>query len=217
MRALRASPHRRDAWGLCAIAVDPAGTRDARRVAGRRAAREALRQVGVDPADALLVARPDGAPRWPTGTVGSIAHTTGWSGAAVVRPGVARSPVVAVGLDAEARRPVDPEVLGVVASRTERMMLQHSASRRPDLPWDLLLVTAKEAAYKAAFHLTNERLDWQRVEVDLASRGFSALVHPEHHAPVRVQGRVRADDRLVIALGLARGRTGRRGDPSASR
>lgn len=215
MRLLPASL-RSDAWGWCVVAVDPAAPRDERTAQGRAAAREALRQVGVDPAGAPLLPGPGGAPVWPSGVLGSIAHTEGWSAAAVVRPRATRRPVVALGLDAEARRPLDPGVLAVVASRQERDMLSRRAARAPDIPWALALVTAKEAAYKAGFHLSGQRLDWDAVEVRLGRSGFSAVVRPDRHPAVRVRGRMRVHPSVVVALGVVHGSRGGRTRRSAA-
>ena len=149
-------------------------------VAGRRrefatvrcCARRALQQIGV-PAVPILP-DVDGAPRWPAGVVGSMTHCRGYRAAAVARS----REICAVGIDAEPHEPLPSEVLDLVLRREERARLTALPRVQPQVHWDRIVFSAKEAVYKAWFSLTRQWLDFPdvctTVQVD---GGFSARVH----------------------------------------
>ena len=90
-------------------------TRQREFLAGRFCAREALREIAPQRADATLAIGENRAPIWPDGTVGSITHTGGIAAAAVARTSDAR----AIGLDVEVM---------MEAARAESL-LEHVADR----------------------------------------------------------------------------------------
>ncbi|MEU2250846.1 4'-phosphopantetheinyl transferase superfamily protein [Streptomyces sp. NPDC019224] len=166
---------------------DPAGARlhpaeeaaMARAVASRRreftsvrhCARLALSQLGV--AYSPLVPGHLGAPRWPDGVAGSMTHCAGYRAAAVARTGALAS----VGIDAEPDRPLKPGMLEAVALPAERARLAELASGRPEVAWDRLLFSAKEAVYKAWFPLTGRLLDFPEAEIRIDAGGtFRAVL-----------------------------------------
>lgn len=133
-------------------------TRDpaARRASG--AARHAAR--------ALLVARghpsgpvlrsPFGAPLWPEGIVGSLAHDDGMAVAAVASARAARS----LGIDVEPAAPLPEELSGLVVTPADGLGTGAALSGR-------LVFAAKEALYKAVHPLTGEVLDYGDIAVNL--------------------------------------------------
>lgn len=178
-----------------------ATTRAAEFTTGRECARIALRQIGIEHADRPIAADEHGAPVWPDGVVGSISHTTGWTGAVAARRG-RHGGIASLGLDAEVAAPLPDGVLGVVASDAERTALAH-LGHAADVPWDAVLFAAKEAAYKAWYPLTGVVLHHEQVAVVLApDGGFRATASDGIRMPCRVRGRWSAGPDVVIALAV---------------
>jgi 4'-phosphopantetheinyl transferase EntD len=150
----------------------------------RYCARRALRQIRV-PAVPIL---PDGdrAPRWPVGVVGSMTHCAGYRAAAVARSG----DLAAVGIDAEPHAALPGETLDLVLRDEERARLLVLADARPDLHWDRILFSAKEAVYKAWFPLTRRWLDFADVSTTLHLDGTfrASLRGPKQPARPAAQG-----------------------------
>ncbi len=177
--------------------------------AGRHCARLAL--ASLDPLLARMPVLRDrrGAPEWPGGVVGSITHCAGWTGAVVARSRESRfgRGVAGIGLDAEPIGPLPAGVLEVVASIDEREALARLVAERPGIPWDTLLFSAKEAAYKAWYPLTGAVVghDAVRVELSLAG-GFRAVASADdatgQPTTVKVHGRWRIGPRVVVVLGV---------------
>ncbi len=137
---------------------------------GRECARGALSALGVPAAPILRGYR--GAPRWPDGIAGSIAHCTGYCAAAVART----QDLAAIGLDAEPNAPLPGGVLELVSLPAERARLRELAAASPGTGWDRLLFCAKEAVYKAWFPLTGRWLGFADADItiDAADGTFSA-------------------------------------------
>ncbi|GAA2092504.1 4'-phosphopantetheinyl transferase superfamily protein [Streptomyces albiaxialis] len=127
---------------------------------GRHCARRALARLGVPPGPLLPGRR--GAPGWPEGTLGSLTHCDGYRAAAVARRGDVR----ALGIDAEPNGPVPRGVLGGITVGGEAERLARLAAARPQVHWDRLLFSAKEAVYKAWFPLTGRWLGFPDAELD---------------------------------------------------
>jgi 4'-phosphopantetheinyl transferase EntD len=125
----------------------------------RACARTALARLGVRPV--AIVPGADGAPSWPAGIVGSMTHCRGYRAAAVARG----DHVLTIGLDAEPDEPLPDGVLEMVASVGERIHLASLAAERPNVCWDRLLFSTKEAVYKAWFPLTRQWLDFEHAVV----------------------------------------------------
>jgi len=124
--------------------------------AARRVARELMNSMGFN---GLPILRSTfGAPIWPAGVVGSMAHDDRIAVAAV---GLRRD-LDAVGIDIEPAAPLPPDMLELIATpREQRMIADNPLGER-------LLFTIKEAVYKAAYPLDHEFLDFYDIEVDLA-------------------------------------------------
>jgi 4'-phosphopantetheinyl transferase EntD len=114
---------------------------------GRACARTALARLGLPPVP--ILPGPRGEPRWPDGVTGSITHCAGYRACAVARS----TEVAALGIDAEPARPLPAGVLAAVATPAELAWLAGRMAAAPQVRWDTLLFSAKEAAYKAWFPL----------------------------------------------------------------
>jgi 4'-phosphopantetheinyl transferase EntD len=115
---------------------------------GRACARTALARLGLPPV--AILPGPRGEPRWPGGVTGSITHCAGYRAGAVARS----TEVPALGIDAEPDSPLPAGVLATVAAPAELAWLGSRMREVPQVRWDTLLFSAKEAAYKAWFPLT---------------------------------------------------------------
>lgn len=176
--------------------------RTAEFAAGRDCARIALREIGIAHADRPILADEHGAPIWPDGVVGSISHTTGWTGAVAARRGL-HGGIASLGLDAEAAAPLPDGVLDVVASDAERASLAHLARVDSATHWDAVLFATKEAAYKAWYPLTGVVLHHEQVAVVLTRDGrFRAEASDGIRMPCRVRGRWRAGPAVVTTLAV---------------
>ena len=150
-----------------------------------------------------------GAPVWPPGVVGSITHCPGWTGAVVARrPGFAPARGArALGLDAGPAAPLPTGVLEVVASDEERTAMSALGRERPGIPWDAVLFSAKEAAFKAWYPLTGTLVAHDAVSLELQPSGrFTAVVTADdptgRHVVHRVRGRWVVGPRVVVVLGV---------------
>lgn len=126
--------------------------------AARIVARQLLQQFGHPPC--ALPKGAAGAPVWPAGIIGSMAHD---SSIAVAAVGM-RADVGALGVDIEPAEPLPSELLDLVATPQEQLKLAHDAYR------GRLLFVAKEAVYKAVYPLDRMFLEHHDVEINLAER-----------------------------------------------
>ncbi|MFD2184569.1 4'-phosphopantetheinyl transferase family protein [Rhodoplanes azumiensis] len=126
--------------------------------AARVVARALLDQLGHR--DVVLVRTASGAPVWPDGIVGSLAHDQEVAVAAVAK----RSGVAALGIDVEPAEPLPDDIVDLVVTAAERDGLDR------DPLHGRLLFAAKEAVYKAMHPLDGVFLDFHDIVVDLAAR-----------------------------------------------
>lgn len=126
--------------------------------AARIVARQLLTQLGY--ANCALPKGPTGAPVWPAGIVGSLAHD---SRVAVAAVGM-RADVGALGIDVEPAECLPSELLDLVVTPQERLNLGDDVYR------GRLLFVAKEAVYKAIHPLDQTFLEHHDVEVNLSER-----------------------------------------------
>lgn len=129
-------------------------------LAGRKAAGIALQQLGLVPAE--IPADPDGVPLFPRGVVGSISHKHGQAVAAVARIGP-----LGLGVDLERDHASDElalrdEVL-TTRERARSALLEQSAGVASIAT---LVLSAKEAAYKAIFPITRVWFTFDEIELD---------------------------------------------------
>ena len=159
---------------------------------GRACARAALVRLDNRPPVAIPVGD-DRAPVWPDGVVGSITHSEGFCAAAVAHG----SEFAAVGIDAEGLRPLPDGVRRLVLRPAELCGLP------PEISWDAVAFSAKEAVFKAWFPLTGKWLDFLDVElsIDVRAGGFVAVVRPaarQKDAPAEFAGRFSLESDLAL-------------------
>ena len=136
---------------------------------GRHCARRALAQLGVAPA--AILTGPAGEPLWPDGVVGSITHCAGYRAAAVAWAVSAST----IGIDAEPHDPLPTGVLEAVSRSAERTLIRALTASVPDICWDRVLFSAKEAIYKAWYPLAQRMLGFEEAVVTIERNGtFSA-------------------------------------------
>jgi 4'-phosphopantetheinyl transferase EntD len=126
--------------------------------AARRVARELMNSMGF--ASLPILRSTFGAPIWPAGVVGSMAHDNRIAVAAV---GLRRD-LNSVGIDIEPAEPLPPDMLELIATPRERRAIADNPLGAK------LLFAIKEAVHKAAYPLDQEFLDFHDIEVDLAGR-----------------------------------------------
>lgn len=123
--------------------------------AARWIAHRLLAELGVD--NVGILRAPSGAPVWPDGIIGSLAHDDDMAVAAVAPVGH----ISALGIDVEPAQPLPGDILALVtipADRTDAAD-RHLAGR--------ILFAAKEAVYKAVYPLDREVLGYEDIAVDL--------------------------------------------------
>lgn len=124
--------------------------------AARIVARELLSRAGYG--TCAVPRGPSGAPIWPSGIVGSLAHDSQIAVAAVAL----QRNFASVGIDIEPAEALPAELVEIVATPSEQSSMQ-------TYPYGArLLFVAKEATYKAIAALDQIFLDHHDIEVDLA-------------------------------------------------
>jgi enterobactin synthetase component D len=148
----------------CALAA-AVQKRKAEYVAGRHCAAEAMRIIDPDFVGDIPCS-PTRAPRWPSGTVGSITHTHGFASAAVVPSTRARG----VGLDTE--RTLTRSALEAVRQIVVRFDDSlPSAVGLADEIYYALLFSAKESAFKCLHPIVKRSFGFEDVRVRFEPSG----------------------------------------------
>lgn len=167
--------------------------------AGRLCARLLLREFGIDHFAVEVGA--DRQPLWPEDLVGSITHTTAFC-AAVAAP---KKSLRSVGIDTEISGGVKAELwrgICTVSETTWLRSLPESGQRFAAT----LIFSAKEAFYKCQFAVTQERLSFHDVSVELPvwgeSRGVFKIIanrriELERQAASPLQGRYLFHEQFV--------------------
>ena len=170
-------------------------------VTGRRCARLALTDLGVEPAPVLVGDKRE--PLWPAEVVGAITHTAGYAAAAVARS----TQLLSVGLDAEPDQPLPDGVLARIA-RPEELHWVEAPGHSGVAHADRLLFSIKESVYKAWFPVARRWLGFEDavVEIDPPTTSFQATILVD--GPLRtLTGRYVGDDGIVVtAIEVPRGR-----------
>ncbi|WP_037673203.1 4'-phosphopantetheinyl transferase [Streptomyces griseus] len=135
----------------------------------RSCARRAMEKLGVPQQPVLPGER--GAPRWPDGLVGSMTHCDGYGAATLARA----TDLASLGIDAEPHQALPEGVLAAVSLPTEAERLGRLSADRPEIHWDRLLFSAKEAVYKAWFPLTGLWLEFTEAELDFRAEPVDRL------------------------------------------
>jgi 4'-phosphopantetheinyl transferase EntD len=131
--------------------------------AARIVARGLLGDLGAD-AQTPLQRSPSGAPLWPEGILGSLAHDDAFALAAVAR----RGGLAGIGVDVEPAEPLPGDLIDLVLGAAERAETEGDGVMRR------LVFAAKEAVYKAIHPLDGTPLEYADIEVRLAE-GIATL------------------------------------------
>lgn len=132
-------------------------------LAGRFAAREALRALGIE---ALVGRNADGSPRWPRTVVGSITHGAERALCAVALSTDVRS----LGIDAEhlMSSTTRPELRERICAEGERALLARELAA-PEHHLITFAFSAKESLYKCLYPLTRQFMDFRAARVVAAA------------------------------------------------
>ena len=123
--------------------------------AARIVARDLMTRFGATQQPVIRSA--SGAPIWPAGLMGSLAHSRQVAVAALAR----RGDFAGIGIDVEPAEPIDADLVRIVATATER----HSIA---DDPLQCrVLFAVKEAVYKSVNPIDGQFLEHHDVEVNL--------------------------------------------------
>ncbi|WP_329193575.1 4'-phosphopantetheinyl transferase family protein [Streptomyces sp. NBC_01435] len=145
----------------------------------RHCAHRALDSLGIAPVPILKGER--GVPLWPERTVGSLTHCTGYRAAAVAH----RAEVLSIGIDAEQDAPLPGGVHNSIALASEQRRERELRLEHPEIHWDRLLFSAKEAVYKTWFPLTHRWLGFEEADIELRLDGrFTAELLVSDRRPV---------------------------------
>jgi 4'-phosphopantetheinyl transferase EntD len=126
--------------------------------AARLVARNLLKRLGCP--QCPIKRGSAGAPTWPEGMIGSLAHDSDYAVAAICREQDFR----ALGVDVEPAELLPRELVDLVATPREREHLD------ADGFGGRMLFVAKEAVYKALYPLDRSFLDYHDVEIDFENR-----------------------------------------------
>ena len=121
-------------------------------------ARAAMAQLGLPPR--AIPARPDRAPHWPEGVLGSISHAGPFCLAVVGRS----ADWEMIGIDLEPDRAMAAELVSEVASPGELAAL----APLPETLAATRIFSAKEAAYKAQYAVTQQYLGFAAMHIELS-------------------------------------------------
>lgn len=124
---------------------------------GRTAARAAMAQLGLPPC--AIPARPDRTPHWPKGVVGSISHAGPLCIAVVGRSADWRM----IGVDLEPDHPLPRDLVPEIATPDELALL----APLPEALAATRIFSAKEAAYKAQYPLTEALFGFEAMAANL--------------------------------------------------
>lgn len=137
--------------------------------AGRRAARQAMAQLGVSPQ--AIPHKGDRAPQWPNGVTGSISHCAELCVAVIGASAHWDGLGVDIEMDHALDRALWPEIM-----RPEE--LDHLAPLDDAVAEGMALATfvVKEAVYKAQYATSHMLLGFDRLHVTLTDTAFAATV-----------------------------------------
>ncbi len=123
--------------------------------AARVVARRLLSSLNYN--DVAITKTSFGAPVWPAGIVGSLAHEERVAVAAVAR----KADFLAIGVDIEPSEELPDNLVEIIATTAEQSLYGQSFLRSRQL------FAAKEAVYKAIYPLDQHFLDFHDIEVHL--------------------------------------------------
>jgi len=171
--------------------------------AGRAAAHEAMRRMGLSPAP--IPAGADRAPLWPGTLTGSISH----SGTLCIAVLADARGVPALGIDIEEAQPLETDLIGDICTLPERAWLSSQPAQTRGL-LARLLFSAKECAYKCQYTLSHSMLGFLDLEItaDLVTGQFEATflrAVPRFATGARLYGRyIITQDHIITAIATER-------------
>ena len=152
--------------------------------AGRAAVRMAAMADGSEPFAVPMGV--DRAPVWPTGIIGSIAHSSDICLAAISRS----KRYAAIGIDIEPDVPLPPDIAAEIVHDGDGLELESGAAPLAKHD-DVKVFSAKEAAYKCQFPLTGSVLGFDALSIRLMPQSQSFVARFEESV-----GSFRAGDTL---------------------
>jgi len=160
---------------------------------GRECARQALQKLGIAPAPILR--GNSGEPLWPLSVCGSITHCDGYCAATAA----CRAHIRGIGIDVERIQSLTEDVFKQISLEPEQAWIRDAD---PQMPWDILLFSAKESVFKAWFPTGGTWIGFEhaRIEFETSTCGFRAIVVPDAAdavAPTIINGRFHVDDEWV--------------------
>lgn len=168
--------------------------RQAEFAGGRRAARQAMAELGV-PASAVPHGV-DRAPVWPDNLVGSIAHSDLHCIGAVAL----RSKVFCLGIDIETAAPLDADLIPVVCTQQEQDWLRGLPAETRGIN-AMSVFCAKEAVYKAQYPLTQVVFGYDAITLQIADTGrFEVEYLIDLQGPLPRSGQIRIVHGQILAV-----------------
>lgn len=137
----------------------------------------------------------DRAPVWPTGIIGSIAHSQDICLAAISRS----KRYAAIGIDIEPDVPLPPDIAAEIVHEGDGLELESGAAPLAK-HCDVSVFSAKEAAYKCQFSLTGSVLGFDALSIRLMPQAHSFVARFEENV-----GSFRAGDTLDGGYALVGG------------
>lgn len=177
---------------LPAASVQMPERRKAESALARTLARGVLQRHGV--AHAQLDRHADGFAMWPAGWAGSLAHSGGWSVAALARTAQLRC----VGIDVEDPARMKRALWGHIMTPAEQAAADAMAADVAQLR-AAAVFSAKEAVYKAIYPLLGSAPGFQQAELQWQSAAAFCVSVPPKWA-VQLQGCAAVFDGMLFAV-----------------
>jgi len=143
---------------------------------------------------------PGGAPVWPEGFTGSLAHTECYAVAAVAR----KEACVALGVDVEPAEPLPADAGDLVLTDDEHDWVRGALEARPEIA--RLVFCAKECVHKAIHPLRRAWLDFSDVRIEFDAPAETFVPRPltpvaqAAFAGLRAEGRVFVREGHLVAV-----------------
>jgi len=138
---------------------------------------------------------PGGAPVWPEGFVGSLAHTDCYAAATVART----DKCVALGIDVEPAEPLPADAGEIVLTEDERAWVSTVETTRPEIA--RLVFCAKECVHKAVHPLRGAWLDFSDVRIGFDAQAESFVPQPLTPSAEAAFAGLRAEGRVFVREG----------------
>lgn len=156
--------------------------------AGRRAARDALAQLGLAPS--AIPQGADRAPVWPAGIAGSISHCA----QCCIAVAAHNTDYQTLGVDVEPATALDLELVDVICTPSEQAWIADQPN--PGLAAKLIF-SAKESVYKAQYPLTGKVIGFEAVTVKITDDSFVTTTLPN------MKGAILIHEGLILSVAYA--------------